>query len=405
MSKTKDMLNNGCVKAPSWLQKIMDNLAQSSSFDFSMHNTLGLAPAVKELRLISCPDTLVEALQNKPGAVVGELSNTLVGERIEEPLVLFRDGEVSKITSDGTHYLIHVQGSCALDKLVTHLIGQGIAGMELLSGIPGTVGAGVVQNVGAYGAQISTYFDSARIFNVATGEQSILQSQGFDFQYRSSSLKHVVDADKQIVLDAVFRIPLNNPASALVYDGLKEQHAVTERSDTNLDDIRQTVLDVRSTKGMVVNCTQWTPCVGSYFISPIVDESIARNIAATIRGEDFADEFLKWYRPDGKNVRVPAALVLRAAGFLNGDTWGNVGLSERHILALTAQKGATGSDMANLATYIKQVVREKLGITLEQEILPLGEFEDLGVEDFFSKNPHVPGQEEPEWVREGLRKT
>lgn len=377
----------------------MDNLAQCTSFDFSTHNTLGLSSVIKELQLIACPDALVKSLQSRPAAVVGELSNTLVGERIEEPLILFRDGEVCDITTDGTHHIVHVQGSCALDKLVMHLIAQGIAGLELLSGIPGTVGAGIVQNVGAYGAQISTYFDSVRVLNPNTGGQTVLKSQDLDFKYRSSRLKHAAEADKRIVLDVVFRIPLNAAASALAYDGLKAHHMATERDPANLDEIRQTVLDVRSTKGMVVNCAQWNPCAGSYFMSPAVDESTARNIAACIRGEDFADELLKWYKPDDKHVRIPAALVLRAAGFLNGDTWGKVGLSERHILALSAQKGASGSDVANLANHIRQAVKAKLGITLEQEILHLGEFDHLGVEEFLIKNPYTAGQGEPAWVQ------
>lgn len=377
----------------------MNYNVKDNSLVFSEYNSFGLSTNIEEVNLISCPKILLETIQQRPSKVFGELSNTLVGEEIKEPLILFRDGKINKITTNDKNYIINVQGSCALDTLIENIIKKNIAGLELLSGIPGTVGAGIVQNVGAYGAQISTYLHSAKVLNLTDGTINILKSDEFNFKYRNSSLKHSKDKNKKIILDATFHIPINNDISLLTYDGLKKHHATKGRSLSNLTEIRKTVLEVRSRKGMVINCKGWSPCAGSYFISPAVKEDIARNIAISVRGESFADDFLKWYKPDNNHIRVPAALVLRAAGFLNGDTWGNVGLSKQHILALTTKTGATGSDIANLANHIKKVVYDKLNIELEQEILHLGEFHNINEKKFILEKKYTPGTKEPLWVK------
>lgn len=377
----------------------MENLATQPDFDFSAYNTMGLSSDLAHVSLISNPKTLLKALKTLPHAhVAGELSNTLVGPKVTQPIILFRDGDILSIEENGSNVLVRLEGSCALDKLTEILVGKDIAGFELLSGIPGTVGAGLVQNVGAYGAEISTYFHSARAWDLTRQEERILTAEDFDFKYRASQFK---GKEKGIlVLEATFSIPLNNPASALTYADLEKQHKEHQRDMHNIAHIRQTVIDVRSTKGMVVNYEGWAPCVGSYFVSPAAEEAIAKRIAEKVRGKNFADQFLKWYRPDANQVRVPAALVLRAAGFLNGDTWQNVALSERHVLALTAKTGATGNDVASLAAYIKETAKQKLGITLNQEILHLGEFHIQASEEFLASHPYIQGASEPSWVKD-----
>jgi UDP-N-acetylmuramate dehydrogenase len=148
---------------------------------------------------------------------------------------------------------------------------------------------------------------------------------------------------------------------------------------------------------MVVDRHNWIPSAGSFFISPAVAKDTAVQLATLVRGAKFAESFFSWYKPDANVTRFPAALLMRAAGFLNGDRWGPVGLSPHHVVALCAYPGASGSDVMALASLVQAQIRERFEVTLEPEVRLLGSlaYRDLQLLDRYQL---VHGNSEPGWA-------
>lgn len=368
-------------------------------------NTFGLRSQCSDLRVSSDPDELVRYLSSlAPDErarvnVSGELSNTVLGEVVNGPLVLFRDGPIYDISTTGEFVLVRVAGSCCFDSLVAELCQSGVAGLELLSGIPGTVGAAIVQNIAAYGQQLSNRFLTARVYDIQSGTIHEIDPETLKFSYRSSSLKTVDSyTPPMIVLDAVFQFPRESSPDEIVYEDLRRHHTGSGRSPDDLLARRATVLEVRQRKGMVVDLDNWVPSAGSFFISPPVAKDAALHLATLVRGATFAESFFSWYKPDANVTRFPAALIMRAAGFLNGDRWGSVGLSPHHVLAICAYPGASGSDVMALSSLVHTRIRDQFGITLQPEVRLLGSLEFRDLHLFLERYQLVPGVKEPDWA-------
>jgi UDP-N-acetylmuramate dehydrogenase len=369
-------------------------------------NTLGLQPECADLALINDHEELADYLTRLTRherdliVVAGELSNTVLGDRVDCPLVLFRDGSYIDFKRKTKSVTVTVSGSYRFDSLVRLLCECDISGMELLSGIPGTIGGAIAQNVSAYGQQISRNLKSIRAFDLKKNSTVTLSSSALNFSYRTSLLKQTSRySPKLIVLEATFEFSLNQDPDPLKYKELSEMHTSHGRSNSDLGERRKTVLEVRNRKGMVAGGDNWVPCVGSFFVSPIVDNETAMRIAKEIRGSEFAESFFTWYRPDSNHTRIPAALVMRAAGFLNGDQWGNVGLSPNHILALCfSGPASSGSEIHALSKLIQLRVMDQFNISLEYEVRFLGDMRNIEVDDFLNEKIFSPGKGEPEWV-------
>ena len=332
--------------------------------------------------------------------VLGELTNTVPAEKVPGTVLLFRDGTGMQVDQapDGG-FLVTVDASRSLDDVVADTTARGWHGMELMSGIPGTVGAGVVQNAGAYGQQLSDVLVEAQAYEVATGRVRTLTPADLAFGYRTSALKPTTDAPVPLVLLRVTcRVGVGAPA-ALTYEDLARHHEDSGRAPDDVAARRESVLEVRARKGMVVDAATWRPSVGSFFVGAAVPEEVALRVATQVRGEEYARRMLSWYRPDGDAVRLPAALVLRAAGFMNGDHWGAVGLSDLHLLALCNRGGATGTDVLAVSELIRRTVRERLDIDLQREVILLGDFPDMDVDAYARAHPRQAGAGEPAWAR------
>jgi UDP-N-acetylmuramate dehydrogenase len=366
-------------------------------------NTLELNAAVDDVRLVSDPGELVTFIRalspaaRKDLQVAGELSNTVLGD-VSSLLVLFRDGQTVDIERKSDAAIVRCAGSFHFDALVELVCDQGIPGLELLSGIPGTVGAGIVQNIAAYGQRLSDRFVSAEALDLDTGEIVHLDLEAMNFSYRSSVLKEFITyTPRYVILEAVLRLPLD-AFDPLTYEDIRRIHVERQRDPLDVQARRNTVLEARRRKGMVVGDENWIPSAGSFFVSPRVPTERALQIAERVRGTQFAQNFLSWYKPDAKDTRCPAALVMRAAGFLNGDQWGPVGLSPHHILALCRYLPARAGHVAGLANVIRARVMEQLGITLDTEVRYLGAMDVPPVGTFLEHYPLRAGEGEPTWV-------
>ena len=372
--------------------------------DVTSLNTLNLATSCTDVRLVKDPSEMLEYLfhlnaeERNHVQICGELSNTVIGEEVTGPLLLFRDGQDSKFEKYADSVTVNVPANFSFDALANILCDEGIAGVEMLSGIPGTVGAAIVQNIAAYGQKISDVFRSARAFDIAAGALLNLNADDLMFSYRSSALKprNRYTPDK-ILLDVALKFGSHDKLQEIQHTEVLALHREYGQS---LDDPvarRRAVLQVRERKGMVVGGANWLPSAGSYFLSPVLPKEVALDLAEQIRGHDFANSFLTWYQPDAATTRFPAALALRAAGFMNGDTWGNVGLSPHHILAICTYPGATGSDVIAVSDIVRAQVTERLGITLEPEVRLLGNFTRIDLDTL--RREFVPGAGEPSWAR------
>ncbi len=373
--------------------------------ELAFMNTSEVASLSGDAVAVSAPQELAELVRLTDQSerrflmVAGELSNTIVSEKFEGRLVIFRGGSLGDFeVRSGGDVLMEVEASCSLDAAVQASCSEGLAGIELLSGIPGTIGAAVAQNVAAYGQSISDVFVTAEALDMSTGEEVRLGPTELAFAYRRSSLKASGGFSPPLVILAVHLLLSRHAPEPLRYADLARWHRDRGRSEADLGARRQSVLELRSTKGMVVGGEGWVPCSGSFFVGPSVPPDSAKEIAESVRGPEFAERFLEWYRPDVAAVRLPAAIVLRAAGFMNGDRWGPVGLGARHILALCNLGGACGDQIVTVGAHIAGEVRRRLGIELIPEVRVLGEPVIAGWDEFSARYPFSPGSGEPEWA-------
>jgi UDP-N-acetylmuramate dehydrogenase len=250
------------------------------------------------------------------------------------------------------------------DALVAGTVAAGLAGMECMSGIPGTVGGTPVQNVGAYGQEVSRTIRSVRAFDRRACGWVELSNAECHFAYRSSRFNHGEDRDRYIVSKVVYELAQNVPA-AVSYADLKRYFAERHIAEPSLEQVRRAVLSIRLGKGMVVtadNPERYS--AGSFFKNPMVPAEALEGIAAAAC-VSLAE--VPRYPAGDSRVKLPAAWLLERAGFVKGYRQGAAAVSTRHTLALTNQGGAKAADIVSLRDAIQSRVAEIFGVALEPE--------------------------------------
>ena len=246
-----------------------------------------------------------------------------------------------------------VQAGNDWDDVVAFAVEQGVAGIEALSGIPGSTGATPVQNVGAYGQEVAQTITAVRVFDRAEKAERTLTPDECGFAYRDSRLKR--DPGRFVVLDVTFLLdesPLSRPVG---YAELARTLGVEIGETAPLADVREAVIGLRRGKGMVLDpADPDSRSAGSFFTNPVVDAARA------------VDGCPSWPAGDGM-VKLSAAWLVQQAGFGRGTREGRVGTSSRHSLALTTEPGATATELLRFADRIVATVHETFGVTLERE--------------------------------------
>jgi UDP-N-acetylmuramate dehydrogenase len=252
------------------------------------------------------------------------------------------------------------------DALVDHAIGLNLAGMECLAGIPGSVGGTPVQNVGAYGQEVSETIESVRAFDRHTAAFADLSNLDCHFRYRES-LFNTDQPGRYIVTRVRFKLRPNG-SPTLRYAELQRHFA--DALGPTLSALATTVRDIRLSKGMLIIAGDAdTRSAGSFFKNPIVPSAaLARIAAATAKDPTSIPH---WPTPGGE-VKLPAAWLLEQAGFTKGYSEGPAAISTRHTLALTNRNGATCADILRLQDHIVETVLARFSITLEREPVLLG---------------------------------
>ena len=277
--------------------------------------------------------------------------------------VLFADefsGDVLHINSNGfvndesacAGAWVTVQAGQSWDEFVAHAVDQGWSGIEGLSGIPGTTGATPIQNVGAYGQQVSDVIAQVRVWNRKTNSIETLFASDCEFGYRDSIFKRELNA--RVILSVTFQLPLGTMSGPITFNELAKQLGIELNERASIGHVREAVLTLRRSKGMVIDPGDHdTWSVGSFFLNPRV----------TVVPEGAPS----WLQSDGTH-KVSAAWLIEHAGFAKGfGLCPEVTLSTKHTLAITNRGKATSQQVLDLALHIQEAVQTQFGIKLEVE--------------------------------------
>lgn len=306
-----------------------------------------------------------------PIFVLGGGSNLLVGDAGFDGLVIKIALKGLETTQDKADIYVSAAAGEDWDEFVRFCVERKLAGVECLSGIPGTVGATPVQNVGAYGQEVSETIYCVRVLDRRTKERKTLLNQGCGFAYRTS-IFNTTEKDKYIVLSVDFCLRLNG-SPLLRYADLKNYFV--GNTNPTLEAVRGAVLDIRAAKSMVITpADENRRSAGSFFKNPIVSAEKYREIQATARKLNLIDETqsVPSYPAAEGNVKIPAAWLIEQSGFAKGYQRGRAGLSNRHTLAVVNRGGASAAEILSLVQEIKTLVNERFGVELQPEPVFIG---------------------------------
>jgi UDP-N-acetylmuramate dehydrogenase len=246
------------------------------------------------------------------------------------------------------------------DALVARCVADGLQGFECLSGIPGSAGATPIQNVGAYGQDVSETVQWVRVYDRATNAVQTMSAAECGFEYRRSVFKH---RDRWLVLQVAFRLRESAVSGPLRYAELARALGVPVGGTAPLADVRTAVLALRRGKGMVIDpADPDSVSAGSFFTNPVLS---AEGFAA-LPGDPPG-----WPEPDGR-VKTSAAWLIERSGFGRGHAEGRVGISIKHTLALVNRGGATTAELVGLAHKIAAGVHAAFGVELTPEPVFVG---------------------------------
>jgi len=247
------------------------------------------------------------------------------------------------------------------DTFVQTTIDRGFAGLETLSGIPGTVGAAPIQNIGAYGHEVAEFITRVRTYDREMKEIYTFTNSQCEFSYRNSYFK--AHPGRYVVLDVQFQIRIGEMSDSITYLELAKKLGIEPGDKAPVTATRAAVLDLRASKGMLLkndDHDSWS--AGSFFTNPIISQQAA---------DQLPNAAPKWPLIDGR-VKVSAAWLIENAGIHKGDEVGGARISTKHVLALSNSGNATAADIAELAKRARNQVKEVFGITLEAEVNLVG---------------------------------
>jgi UDP-N-acetylmuramate dehydrogenase len=338
--------------------------------------TLRVGPTAQRVITCATAEQVVAALRQLdaeaddgrggPLLVFAGGSNLVIAETLTDLTVvrLANDG----ISIDGN--LLRAGAGAVWDEVVRTAIEHGLGGLECMSGIPGSAGATPVQNVGAYGAEVSDTITRVRLLERSSGAVRWVAADELRFGYRTSVLKHADGLHvPAVVLEVEFALDASGRSAPLRYGELTAALGASSGERVDPQAVREAVLGLRSRKGMVLDGADHdTWSVGSFFTNPVVAPDVYDRVAGQSDGP-----VPHYPAPDG--VKLAAGWLVERAGFGKGyphDENARCRLSTKHALALTNRGGATAEDVIVLARAVADGVRDVFGITLKPEPVLVG---------------------------------
>ena len=330
--------------------------------------TLRVGGPAREVVVAEDEATLLDAVRRAdasgtPALLVGGGSNLVVpDDGYPGTVVVVRTrGLATEADTCGGAWLTVAAGE-PWDDVVARTVAEEWAGVEALSGIPGSTGATPVQNVGAYGQEIADVVARVRTFDRVEGRQRTFMAADCGFGYRTSRFK--AEPWRYLVLDVALQLRLSPTSEPIRYAELATRLGTDVGSRAPLADVRSAVLELRRAKGMVLDADDHdTWSVGSFFTNPVLAPEAATALPA---------DAPRYPAPDGR-VKTSAAWLIEHAGVSRGHSLGTAAsVSTKHTLALTNRGGATAADVLALAVDVRERVRDAFGIVLEPEPTLLG---------------------------------
>jgi UDP-N-acetylmuramate dehydrogenase len=338
-----------------------------SNASLAQRTTLRVGGPARELVVAESEDELVDAVRQYaaegPVLVMGSGSNLLIGDDGFDGVVVtvatrgIREDSMSACGGA----MIGVAAGEPWDELVQYAISRRWTGVEALSGIPGLVGATPIQNVGAYGAEVSDTVARVRVYDRQDDRVRTLFPFDCQFGYRTSRFKQ--NPGRFVVLEVYYQLEWGDLSGPIRYGQLADRLGV-EVGDSRVpvQEVRDAVLDLRRAKGMVLeDADHDTWSAGSFFTNPVV----AR--------EQVPAGAPQWPL-DGDHVKTSAAWLIEQAGYERGHAGpaGRAAVSNKHTLALTNRGGATAEELLELARDIRATVRQRFEIELQPEPVLVG---------------------------------
>lgn len=330
------------------------------------HTTFRVGGPAKRFVEASTQDELILEVggadaRGEPVLVLGGGSNMLVPDDGFDGTVVrvATRGVTAEVSSCGGA-VVRAQAGENWDEFVSFAVEQGWVGVESLSGIPGSVGATPIQNVGAYGADVAATISAVRTWDRQLRQVRTFPVSACGFGYRTSVFKRT--PGRWLILDVAFQFPLGDRSAPVAYPELARALSVEVGQRSTTSGVRDAVLAIRRSKGMVLDESDhdtWSG--GSFFTNPLLSEDEAASLPPE------APRF-----PSGDLIKTSAAWLIQNAGFPKG--YGNdvARLSSKHVLALTNRGHAQASDLVRLAREVRDGVRARYGISLEPEVNLLG---------------------------------
>jgi UDP-N-acetylmuramate dehydrogenase len=318
--------------------------------------TLRLGGPAQRLVEASSEDELVEAVRSGPALVLAGGSNVVIADAgVPGTVVLVRTHGVELVDE-----LLVVQAGEPWDGVVARCVAEGLQGFECLSGIPGSTGATPIQNVGAYGQDISETVEWVRVYDRERDRVETLDAAACGFEYRRSVFKY---RDRWTVLAVAFRLSPSSLSGPLRYAELARVLDTPVGGRAPLEDVRAAVLALRRGKGMVIDPDDPdSVSAGSFFTNPI----LTYDEWAALPGSPPA-----FPEPDGR-IKTSAAWLIERSGFGRGYGNGRAGISTKHTLALVNRGEATTAELMALAREIAGGVRAAFGVSLVPEPVLVG---------------------------------
>jgi UDP-N-acetylmuramate dehydrogenase len=304
----------------------------------------------------------VQAAANEPILIMGGGTNVLIADAgFKGTVIRIANNSVQSEIDACSGATLTIGAGEDWDEFVQTTIARGFAGLETLSGIPGTVGAAPIQNIGAYGHEVSEFITRVRTYDRKSQEIYTFTNSQCEFSYRNSYFK--AHPGRYVVLDVQFQLRIGEFSAPITYLELSKKLGIEPGDKAPVAATRAAVLELRASKGMLLSPDDpdsWS--AGSFFTNPIISQQTA---------DALPDAAPKWPLIDGR-VKVSAAWLIENSGSRKGDKVGGARISSKHVLALTNAGDATAADIAELAKRARDQVKEKFGVTLEAEVNLIG---------------------------------
>lgn len=331
----------------------------------SQYTSLRVGGPARNIIQVSTEAEIINAIKtagDSPILILGGGTNVLIADSgFEGTVIRISNNSVQAEVDACSGATLTIGAGQDWDSFVQISIDSGYAGLETLSGIPGTVGATPIQNIGAYGHEVAEFITRVRTYDRQVKEIRTFTNRECEFTYRNSYFK--AHPGRYVIIDVQFQLRIGEISDPITYLELAKKLGIEPGDKATVAETRAAVLELRSNKGMILDKNDhdsWS--AGSFFTNPIITQQAA---------DALPNAAPKWPLNDGR-VKISAAWLIENSGTHKGDQIGGARVSTKHVLALSNAGDATAADIAQLARKARNQVQDIFGITLEAEVNLIG---------------------------------